>query len=101
MDEKLINNWVEEVWQERPGGLRKVRAFLVWDMFRAHLCESVKDDIKKNNTRQAVIPGGCTSLLQPLDVCSNKPFKGSMREKWNNEWRKDIYEGWCYEKGWI
>ena len=44
MDEKLINEWVEEVWNERPGGLRKVRSLLVWDMFWAHLCESVKNN---------------------------------------------------------
>jgi len=34
----------------------------------------------------AVIPGGLTSQLQPLDVSVKKPFKGFMheeREKWN------------------
>lgn len=32
-----------------------------------------------------MIPGGCTSVLQPLDVCLNKPFKVNIRRKWN-EW---------------
>ena len=32
-----------------------------------------------------VIPGGLTSVLQPMDVLLNKPFKDSMRTKWS-EW---------------
>ena len=35
---------------------------------------------EKKKTMQAVIPGGCTSLLQPLDVCLNKPFKGEIHK---------------------
>ena len=66
-------------------------------MFRAHLLGKVKDTLKENKTYQAVIPGGCTSMLQPLDVCLNKPFKVNMRQmepldgkhrKTNNKGRK-------------
>ena len=28
------------------------------------------------------IPGGCTSLCQPVDVGFNKPFKDRMRKQW-------------------
>ena len=31
--------------------------------------------LEKNNSKVALIPGGCTSKLQPLDVCLDKPFK--------------------------
>jgi len=30
------------------------------------------------------IPGRCTSLCQPVDVCFNKPFKDRMRWQWIN-----------------
>ena len=30
----------------------------------------------------AIIPGGLTSVIQPLDVCINKLFKDRLREKW-------------------
>ena len=36
----------------------------------------------KLKTHLAVIPGGLTSQLQPLDVSVNKPFKGFTREEW-------------------
>lgn len=34
------------------------------------------------NTECAVIPGGMTGILQPLDVSINKPFKDRLRNKW-------------------
>ena len=50
-----------------------------------HIYWTVKSELKRNRIYQCVIPGGCTSVLQPLDVCLNKPFKVHMRQKWN-EW---------------
>lgn len=83
MDEQLVNEWLKEIWFKRPGSLIDKRSILVWDMFRAHLVDSVKKNLRRNKTRQAVIPGGTTSVLQPLDVCLNKPFKCNMRKLWN------------------
>lgn len=54
-------------------------------MFRAHLTEDVKAEAKRDKTTLAVIPGGLTSVLQPLDVCLNKPFKDRLRKMWQ-EW---------------
>lgn len=36
----------------------------------------------RGNTTFVVIPGGCTSVVQPLDVSLNKPFKGHVRSEW-------------------
>ncbi|VEL37503.1 unnamed protein product [Protopolystoma xenopodis] len=35
-------------------------------------------------TKLAVIPGGLTCQLQPLDVSINKAFKVALREEWNH-----------------
>ncbi|KAG7164381.1 Pogo transposable element-like 9, partial [Homarus americanus] len=44
MDEG-VRLWLERIWSRRPGGLRKERSWLVWDMFRSHLTEPIFDMI--------------------------------------------------------
>ena len=61
------------------------RSLLVWDSFRAHLTESVKEVLQQQNIDVAVIPGGLTPVLQPLDKCLNKPFKESMRREYQSQ----------------
>ena len=51
-------------------------------MFKAHVTEKSKDHVKRTNTDLAVMPGGLTSVVQPLDVCLNKPFKDLIRQYW-------------------
>ena len=38
--------------------------------------------MKRMNVTPAVIPGGCTPLLQPLDVSINKPLKDHAKKLW-------------------
>lgn len=83
MDENGMRIWVEKVWSKRPGELLKKPALLVLDQFRAHISEPIKKCFREEKTHLAVIPGGLTSQLQPLDVSINKPFKVLMREEWN------------------
>ena len=61
------------------------RSLLVWDMFRAHLTDGCKEAAADLKIDLAVIRGGLTSVLQPLDVCLNKPFKDRVRKMWA-EW---------------
>ena len=58
---------------------------MVWDSFCAHLTESVKEVLQQQNIDVAVIPGGLTPVLQPLDKCLNKPFKESMRREYQSQ----------------
>ena len=60
----------------------------MFDSFEAHVTDTVKASFKRENTELAVIPGGLTSLLQPLDVSLNKPFKDGVRKKWM-QWLAD------------
>ena len=61
------------------------RKLLLLDSFSAHLKDSVKAAIKgKTNVDLAVVPGGYTSLLQPLDVGIIKPFKDGYRRRWHH-----------------
>ena len=85
MDEQGTKSWISNVWNKRPGSMLNKRSLLVWDMFRAHLTDGCKKTAAGLKTDLAVIPGGLTSVLQPLDVCLNKPFKDRLRKKWT-EW---------------
>ncbi len=51
------------------------------DSFSAHLTDVVAEKLK-NKVHTVIIPGGCTSVLQPLDVSLNKPFKAILRRLW-------------------
>ena len=82
MDGEGIKLWLEKVWSKCPGDLLKKLSLLVCDQFKAHVTESTKSLATKLKTHLAVIPGGLTSQLQPLDVSVNKPFKGFMHEEW-------------------
>src|SRR5436309_14113725 len=58
-------------------------AMMVYDSFRRHLEESVKEKFNEYNIDLAVIPGGLTSICQPLDIAINKPFKDNLRKEWH------------------
>ena len=83
MDGKLMLKWLDGVWNKscqfnQPGA----ESFLIMDSFSAHLTDSVADNLKKNKVHTVIVPGGCTPILQPLDVSLNKPFKAILRKLW-------------------
>lgn len=78
MTADLMVDWIKTVWGRRAGALL-LPSLLVLDSFRGHLVDSVRTELKERRTEIAVIPGGLTSLLQPLDVSLNKPFKDNVR----------------------
>lgn len=83
MNEKEMLWWIETVWTSRnPFG--NSRSLLVLDSFRGHIVNSVKNRLVEKNTNIAVIPGGCTSKLQPLDVAINKSFKAKVKIVYNS-----------------
>ena len=57
---------------------------LILDMYRCHMMPSVVQMIQELGVEVQHIPGGCTSLCQPVDVGFNKPFKDRMRRQWFN-----------------
>ncbi len=83
MDGELMLEWLEGVWNKscqfnRPGA----ESLLVMDSFSTHLTDAIAEKLKKSKVHTVVIHGGCTSVLQPLDVSLNKPFKAILRQLW-------------------
>ena len=62
------------------GGPARRKSLHVYDSFEAHVTDTVKAPFKRENTDLAVILGGLTSLLQPLDVSLNKQFEDGVRK---------------------
>lgn len=79
MNTELMMRWVREIWLPYT---KRREALLVFDRFSAHMVETVTEKLKDGNTISTLIPGGCTSVLQPLDVALNKPFKSHIRNEW-------------------
>ena len=60
------------------------RSLMVYDAFKAHTTDEMKAALSINSTNIIMVPPGCTSKCQPLDVCINKPFKGVLRNCWKD-----------------
>lgn len=83
MMESVMKEWLKECYGKRPGGFfRQKKTLLVLDSMRAHITDSVKAAIKSTNSIPAVIPGGTTKYLQPLDISVNRAFKVALRVQW-------------------
>ena len=76
MDEDLMCKWLIEIWTKHT---KLLPSLLVLDSFKGHITDLLYERYKELSTTVSVIPGGCTSVLQPLDVAINKPFKSVLR----------------------
>ena len=66
MDDTLMRDWIKNVWGKRPGGYTK-RSLLVLASFRCHKSDDIREVLRDDHrTRLAIILGGMTSVLQPL-----------------------------------
>ena len=63
-----MKQWITKVWIVYT---KKWPSLLILDSFSAHITEGIKSMFERFNTTVIVIPGGCTSVLQPLDVSVN------------------------------
>ena len=84
MDEGLMEVWIEEIWLKYVREVSKQLGFdnslLTFDAFSAHKTDDVQSILVENKSNILMIPPGCTSKCQPMDVCINKPFKAILRK---------------------
>lgn len=65
--------------------VKRKRALLVFDTYSAHISKQFQKEILKyDNLDIALIPGGLTHLLQPLDVSFNHSFKTELHKMWKS-----------------
>jgi len=78
----LMLECLKIVLVHRPRAFLNQPSMLVLDAFKGHLTDSVKNQLRKKKTELVVIPGGMTSVLQPMDVSINKPFKDRLSHQY-------------------
>lgn len=85
MDNDVMDLWLSRCFVKRPGGFfRQSKSLLVLDSMRAHISDVTKHRIRATGSVPAVIPGGLTKLLQPLDISVKRCFKAELRVIWEN-----------------
>ncbi|KAG7360412.1 DDE superfamily endonuclease [Nitzschia inconspicua] len=57
-------------------------SFLFMDHFRCHYSDTVKARLDSVGVQLKLISKGCTSIVQPIDVGVNKPFKDRIKSQW-------------------
>jgi len=58
------------------------------DLLRSHKTASVKQLLREHDITLSLVPSGCTSLVQPLDVSVNRPFKDLLKQAIDDELEK-------------
>ena len=82
MNEDLTKDWLRRCC----GTLNFRRRLLVWNAYKCHLTDGVRNVANKStNSDMAIIPGGLTGHIHPADVCWNQPFKEAYKELYG-EW---------------
>ena len=77
------SNIVEWLDEQIVPVLENQPTLLALDLFGAHKTVEVLDTFWANDITVSIIPGGCTSLVQPLDVSINRPFKDILKVRDN------------------
>ncbi|XP_015271524.1 PREDICTED: pogo transposable element with ZNF domain [Gekko japonicus] len=92
-DDKIMETWASKVWQKHAEA-QNSKGMLVLDCHRTHLSEEVLTLLNATSTLPAVVPAGCSSKLQPLDVCIKRTVKNFLHKKWKEQ-AKEMADGAC------
>nr|CAD7434292.1 unnamed protein product [Timema monikensis] len=74
MDLTTMETWLERIWFN----------LLIADCYEPHGVTNITDIFRARGCHCAVIPGGCTSRLQPLDITIKKEFQDVIEKQWNS-----------------
>uniref|UniRef100_K7FYY8 DDE-1 domain-containing protein n=1 Tax=Pelodiscus sinensis TaxID=13735 RepID=K7FYY8_PELSI len=84
MNTEVMKTWTDSCFRARKGRFFKPKSLLLFDALVTHKLPIQVLPINAMEARIAVIPGGLTCKLQPLDVAVNYPFKCFIHEEWDN-----------------
>ncbi|XP_044062675.1 uncharacterized protein pogzb isoform X3 [Siniperca chuatsi] len=81
--EEALDLWTNKVWLQHVSGPTKPsKSMLVLDRHREHMGDSFLTSISGSGTLPAVIPGGCSFRLQPLEICVKPVLQRFLLSRW-------------------
>ncbi|CAH6917216.1 Pogz [Phodopus roborovskii] len=86
-DDEIMELWATRVWKKHTA-CQHSKSMLVMDCHRTHLSEEVLALLSASSTLPAVVPAGCSSKIQPLDVCIKRTVKNFLHKKWKEQARE-------------
>ncbi|KAM6365353.1 pogo transposable element with ZNF domain isoform 3-T3 [Pluvialis apricaria] len=92
-DDEVMELWSSRVWQKHTE-CQNSKGMLVLDCHRTHLSEEVLSLLSASSTLPAVVPAGCSSKIQPLDVCIKRTVKNFLHKKWKEQ-AKEMADSTC------
>ncbi|XP_065713582.1 pogo transposable element with ZNF domain isoform X2 [Patagioenas fasciata] len=92
-DDEVMELWASRVWRKHTA-CQNSKGMLVLDCHRTHLSEEVLALLSASSTLPAVVPAGCSSKIQPLDVCIKRTVKNFLHKKWKEQ-AKELADSGC------
>ncbi|XP_074539468.1 pogo transposable element with ZNF domain [Halichoeres trimaculatus] len=81
--EEALDLWFKKVWLPHLSGLTEPsKSMLVLDRHREHTAEPFLTCTSGSGTLPAVIPGGCSPHLQPLEICMKPVLQRLLLSRW-------------------
>lgn len=81
--EEVLEIWANKIWIPHISSPHHPhKTMLVLDRHREHLRDSFLMSISGSGTLPAMIPGGCSFRLQPLEVCLKPVLKFFLLSRW-------------------
>ncbi|XP_051921576.1 pogo transposable element with ZNF domain [Hippocampus zosterae] len=75
--------WTQRIWlQYLSGPVQHRKSMLVLDQHHNHVGDISLNQLSTSGTLPAVIPEGCSFLLQPLDLCVKPALERFLRARW-------------------
>lgn len=84
MNKTVMQDWVNKCWSKRPVSTIDDNSILVMDSIVSHKNSNTKRVLKENKTQLAIVPGGLSCKLQPLDAGVKYAFKVYARQEWES-----------------
>ncbi|XP_034466622.1 pogo transposable element derived with ZNF domain b isoform X2 [Hippoglossus hippoglossus] len=81
--EEALDLWTNKIWHQHVcSRTQPSRSILVLDRHREHMGDQFLTSISGSGTLPAMIPGGCSFSLQPLDICVKPVLQRFMLLRW-------------------